>query len=271
MATCSCPAHREVADPATRPEAPPGLPGGGCPERPDAPIRGRADAPRVHRERLCTAAPPQMVGDFPMLIYEWARPHRLQAQPASPSCSYAARAVRARVRLRGRPGPPTVPGGRQPSRCCRCCWWTARGRVLVYTVAFLYGISFVVVPAALNALLKEMLETRSSRPTPVADPEALRLVGPVARRPSRWGAGPWWRWSTRRRLVAVIWTIRLDEAAPRRAAPLGAEIAEGARTSAAPRLLHPTVALALCLLALASRSRRSTVSTRSTSRWSSSS
>ena len=38
---------------------------------------------------------------------------------------------------------------------------------IVYAVAFLYGVSFVVLPAALNGLLKEPSPTSSSsRPTP---------------------------------------------------------------------------------------------------------
>ena len=45
-----------------------------------------------------------------------------------------------------------------PPRCCRCCLCVVSSDVwVIYAVAFLYGISFVVVPAALNGLLKEML------------------------------------------------------------------------------------------------------------------
>jgi MFS family permease len=53
---------------------------------------------------------------------------------------------------------------------------------IIYVVAFLYGISFVVLPAALNGLLKEMIppdllvEANSSLQT---TREGLRLVGPL--------------------------------------------------------------------------------------------
>ncbi|MBA2697468.1 MAG: MFS transporter [Nocardioidaceae bacterium] len=54
---------------------------------------------------------------------------------------------------------------------------------LIYAVAVLYGVSFVVLPAALNGLLKEMLpddllvDANASLST---TKEALRLVGPLA-------------------------------------------------------------------------------------------
>jgi MFS family permease len=54
---------------------------------------------------------------------------------------------------------------------------------IVYAVAFLYGISFVVLPAGLNGLLKEMIpesllvEANSSLQT---TKEGFRLVGPLA-------------------------------------------------------------------------------------------
>ena len=75
---------------------------------------------------------------------------------------------------------------------------------IVYVVAFLYGISFVVLPAGLNGLLKEMIpddllvEANSSLQT---TKEGFRLIGPARRcgavRPVR-------RWrGCRRRLVVV--------------------------------------------------------------------
>jgi MFS family permease len=54
---------------------------------------------------------------------------------------------------------------------------------IIYVVAFLYGISFVVLPAGLNGLLKEMIpddllvEANSSLAT---TKEGLRLIGPLA-------------------------------------------------------------------------------------------
>jgi len=54
---------------------------------------------------------------------------------------------------------------------------------LVYAVAFLYGISFVVLPAGLNGLLKEMLPEESlvdANSSLATIKEGFRLVGPLA-------------------------------------------------------------------------------------------
>src|SRR5689334_16175056 len=54
---------------------------------------------------------------------------------------------------------------------------------LVYTVAFGYGISFVVVPAALNGLLKEVMPPRllvEANASLQTIKESFRLVGPLA-------------------------------------------------------------------------------------------
>jgi len=54
---------------------------------------------------------------------------------------------------------------------------------IVYAVAVLYGVSFVVLPAALNGLLKEMLPDDllvDANATLSTTKEALRLVGPLA-------------------------------------------------------------------------------------------
>jgi MFS family permease len=130
---------------------------------------------------------------------------------------------------------------------------------VIYAVAFLYGISFVVVPAALNGLLKEMLPEDvlvEANASLSLTREALRLVGPLA------GAAMFALGSGK--LVAVIdavsfllaalviWTITLREERPERT-PVhwAAEVAEGARhIRRTPLLLHPTLALALCLLVL---------------------
>ena len=53
---------------------------------------------------------------------------------------------------------------------------------IVYAVAFCYGISFVVVPAALNGLLKDMLAEDvlvEANASLGVTREALRLVGPL--------------------------------------------------------------------------------------------
>ena len=74
---------------------------------------------------------------------------------------------------------------------------------LIYAVAFVYGISFVVVPAGLNGLLKEVMPPGCwSRRTPRCRP-SRRASGWSARSPAPrcslpWAAAPW-RWSTRRR------------------------------------------------------------------------
>lgn len=130
---------------------------------------------------------------------------------------------------------------------------------VIYAVAFLYGVSFVVVPAALNGLLKEMLPEDvlvEANASLSLTREALRLVGPVA------GAAMFAIGSGK--LVAlvdavsflvaalVIWTIKVEEERPERV-PMhwAAEVAEGARhIRRTPLLLHPTIALALCLLVL---------------------
>jgi MFS family permease len=130
---------------------------------------------------------------------------------------------------------------------------------VIYAVAFLYGVSFVVVPAALNGLLKEMLPEDvlvEANASLSLTREALRLVGPVA------GAAMFAIGSGK--LVAlidavsflvaalVIWTVKLEEERPERV-PMhwAAEVAEGARhIRRTPLLLHPTIALALCLLVL---------------------
>lgn len=130
---------------------------------------------------------------------------------------------------------------------------------VIYTVAFLYGISFVVVPAALNGLLKEMLPEEvlvEANASLSLTREALRLVGPIA------GAGMFALGSGK--LVAVIdavsflaaalaiWSIAVrEERAERVPMHWAAEVAEGARhIRRTPLLLHPTLALALCLLVL---------------------
>jgi MFS family permease len=53
---------------------------------------------------------------------------------------------------------------------------------IIYTVAALYGLSFVVMPAALNGLLKEMLPEETlvdANASLATTKEALRLIGPL--------------------------------------------------------------------------------------------
>ena len=130
---------------------------------------------------------------------------------------------------------------------------------VIYAVAFLYGVSFVVVPAALNGLLKDMLPEDmlvEANASLSLTREALRLVGPVA------GAAMFAIGSGKMValidavsfLVAalVIWAIKVEEERPERV-PMhwAVSVAEGARhIRRTPLLLHPTIALALCLLVL---------------------
>jgi MFS family permease len=54
---------------------------------------------------------------------------------------------------------------------------------IIYAVAFLYGVSFVVIPAALNGLLKDLLAEDvlvDANASLAVTREALRLVGPLA-------------------------------------------------------------------------------------------
>ncbi len=54
---------------------------------------------------------------------------------------------------------------------------------IIYGVAFLYGVSFVVVPAALNGLLKDMVAENvlvEANASLSVTREALRLVGPIS-------------------------------------------------------------------------------------------
>ena len=130
---------------------------------------------------------------------------------------------------------------------------------IVYAVAFLYGVSFVVVPAALNGLLKELLPEDAlveANASLSLTREALRLVGPVAGATVfALGGGPVVALIDAATFVVaglVIATLRVDEARPERVRMhWTAEVAEGARhIRRTPLLLHPTVALALCLLVL---------------------
>ncbi len=130
---------------------------------------------------------------------------------------------------------------------------------IIYAVAFLYGISFVVVPAALNGLLKDLLPEDAlveANASMSLTREALRLVGPVAGAAMfAVGSGPLVALADAVSFVVaalVIAGLRVDETVLERV-PMhwAAEVAEGAQhIRRTPLLLHPTVAVALCLLVL---------------------
>lgn len=130
---------------------------------------------------------------------------------------------------------------------------------IVYVVAFLYGISFVVLPAALNGLLKELMpedllvDANSSIQT---IKEGYRLIGPLV------GAGLFgWLGGGAVAVVdaasfvaaaVVIATIRVSEALPvREPGHWRAQTAEGlAHLVREPVLKHLLVAFALMLLVI---------------------
>jgi MFS family permease len=130
---------------------------------------------------------------------------------------------------------------------------------IVYTVAFFYGISFVVLPAALNGLLKEMLpeqmlvDANSSIQTVK---EGYRLIGPLL------GAGLFaWLGGGAVAVVdavsfvvaaVIIATIRLREQKPERAHERGwAEMSGGVRHLVRePLVRHVLVSFALTILVL---------------------
>ncbi|HET7385116.1 MAG TPA: MFS transporter [Nocardioidaceae bacterium] len=128
---------------------------------------------------------------------------------------------------------------------------------LIYLVSFCYGVSFVVIPAALNGLLKDMLAEEAlveANATLSVTREAWRLVGPLAGATAFALLGGW--------SVAVIDAATFVVAALAvasltvREAPLepaslhwSAELVAGARhIRVTPLLLHPTLAVGICLL-----------------------
>lgn len=130
---------------------------------------------------------------------------------------------------------------------------------IIWLVAFLYGISFIVLPAALNGLLKELMpdellvDANSSLQT---TKEAFRLFGPLA------GAGLFalvGGWAVAVVDAAsfvlaavVIAGLRLDEAEPERdETHVLRQVTTGARMLAADRVLkHTLLAIATTLLVL---------------------
>jgi MFS family permease len=128
---------------------------------------------------------------------------------------------------------------------------------IIYTVAFFYGVSFVVMPAALNGLLKDMLAEDvlvEANASLSVTREALRLVGPLS------GAalfavagGPWVAMVDAATFVVAavaIASLRVvehrEEHEPMHwRAEVGAGVTHIRRT---PVLLHSTLSLSICLL-----------------------
>ncbi len=132
---------------------------------------------------------------------------------------------------------------------------------IVYAVAFCYGISFVVVPAALNGLLKDLLAEDvlvEANASLGVTREALRLVGPLigAATFSLVGGGTVAMADAVTFLVAAAAVAGLhvrETAHDEVVAPQGwwAEVTEGAtHIRRTPLLLHPVVALGLALLVI---------------------
>ena len=131
---------------------------------------------------------------------------------------------------------------------------------IVYAVAFCYGVSFVVVPAALNGLLKDLLPEDvlvEANASLAVTREALRLVGPLV------GAATFALVGGGVVAMADAVTFLLRGRRGRGAAGGGdrddarepqhwrVEVVEGASfIRRTPLLLHPTVALALALLVI---------------------
>jgi MFS family permease len=132
---------------------------------------------------------------------------------------------------------------------------------IVYAVAFCYGISFVVMPAALNGLLKDMLAEDvlvEANASLGVTREALRLVGPLlgaATFALAGGAALALADAASFLLAAVaIAGLRVVEKPDESGHELQhwrVEVAEGARfIRRTPVLLHTTVALGLALLVI---------------------
>jgi MFS family permease len=132
---------------------------------------------------------------------------------------------------------------------------------IVYAVAFCYGISFVVVPAALNGLLKDLLADDvlvEANASLGLTRQGLRLVGPLAGAAtfSLVGGGAVAMVDAVTFLVAAVAVagLRVRETAhdePREPRRWWVEVAEGASyIRRTPLLLHPTVALGLALLVI---------------------
>lgn len=130
---------------------------------------------------------------------------------------------------------------------------------IIYTVAFLYGVSFVVVPAALNGLMKDLLPDDvlvDANASLSVTREAFRLVGPLAGAAlfavAGGGAVAIVDAVTFVAAAAAIAAMSISETPPERhELHWRAEVSAGlAHIRATPVLLHMTVSLGLCLLVL---------------------
>jgi MFS family permease len=130
---------------------------------------------------------------------------------------------------------------------------------IIYLVAFCYGVSFVVVPAALNGLLKDMLPEDAlveANASLSVTREALRLVGPLSGAALFAFAGGAWvaavDAATFLVAAAAIAGIAVVETREEHE-PLHwrAEVAAGVtHLRRTPLLLHSTLSLSICLLVL---------------------
>ena len=130
---------------------------------------------------------------------------------------------------------------------------------VIYLVAFFYGVSFVVMPAALNGLLKDMLADDvlvEANASLSVTREALRLVGPLGGAAIFAFAGGAWvavvDAATFVIAAVAIGSLRVvehqeDHEPLHWRAEVGAGIAHVRRT---PLLLHSTLSLSICLLVL---------------------
>ena len=132
---------------------------------------------------------------------------------------------------------------------------------IVYTVACCYGVSYVVLPAALNGLLKDMLPEDllvEANASLGITREALRLVGPLAGAVlfafAGGGAVAMTNAVTFVVAAAAVAGLRVRESVadtPREQQSWRAEVVEGASyIRRTPLLLHPTVAIGLALLVI---------------------
>jgi MFS family permease len=131
---------------------------------------------------------------------------------------------------------------------------------IVYAVSFCYGVSFVVVPAALNGLLKDLLPDDvlvEANASLSVTREALRLVGPLvgAATFAVVGGGAVAMADAVSFLVAaaMVASLRVDERVDDTHEPQHwrAEIVAGAAfIRRTPVLLHSTVSLGLALLVI---------------------
>ncbi|HLN78098.1 MAG TPA: MFS transporter [Nocardioidaceae bacterium] len=130
---------------------------------------------------------------------------------------------------------------------------------IIYAVAFFYGISFVVVPAALNGLLKEMLAEDvlvEANASLSVTREGLRIAGPLTGAALfAFAGGAWVAAADAATFViaaAAIATLQVVEVREEHE-PLHwrAEVAAGVtHIRRTPMLLHSTMSLSICLLVL---------------------